>query len=247
MQHSNNAPHINGNYTALLQHFMQQVKISSFRALSQQAGVSSWQIKQLRQGQIAQMRLEPLIKLSQALGITVIELLEQFGSPVKLAKMETSEVAEDAAIASSRQDYQAKEAADQISALQQEYQRLQAQLAQQEVSLQQKFQQDTLQAIESWLLQWPTVAYAVQQNPQVPASRLIPLSRPLENLLESWGVSAIASVGSEIPYDPQRHQLMTGDAQPGEPVRVRYTGYVQRERLLYRAKVSPVEKLNEPK
>lgn len=235
MNQSDGANCSSASYTAELQHLMQQVEISSFRALSRQAGVSDWQVKQLRQGRAAHMRLEPLLKLSQALGITLATLLEAFGSPKGAHKTAIASTRQDA-----RQDWQAKEAADKIAALQQEYQRLQAQLAQQEVSLQDKFQQDTLQALESWLLQWPTAAYAVQQNPQIPASRLLPLSRPMENLLDSWEVRAIAPVGSEVPYDPQRHQLIEGDAQPGELVRIRYTGYFYREKLLYRAKVSPV-------
>ncbi|MCG8366165.1 MAG: helix-turn-helix domain-containing protein [Pseudanabaenales cyanobacterium] len=230
MNRSHSATYTHSNYTASLQHLMKQMGISSFRALSRQADVSDWQVKQLRQGQVARMRLEPLLKLSQALGITLVELLETFGA---------LEDAKGAEIASRQQNWQAKQAADKIAALQQEYQRLQAQLAEQEASLQQKFQQDILQTLESWLLQWPTAAYAVQQNPQIPASRLLPLLRPMENLLASWEVSAIAPVGSEVPYDPQRHQLIEGDTQPGEPVKVRYTGYYQREKLLYRAKVSP--------
>jgi molecular chaperone GrpE (heat shock protein) len=70
--------------------------------------------------------------------------------------------------------------------------------------------------------------------------RLLPLVRPVEQLLQQWGVEAIASVGSELAYDPHLHQLMEGTAQPGELVRVRYTGYRIGEKLLYRAKVSPI-------
>ncbi|MDJ0705087.1 MAG: helix-turn-helix transcriptional regulator [Leptolyngbyaceae cyanobacterium MO_188.B28] len=238
----------NTNYTAVLQHLMQQGGISSFTALSRQAGVSDWQVKQLRQGQAARMRIEPLLKLSQALGVTLADLLDAFGVDSSKASgvtesenQKASQGAAQAAIAASPPDWEAKQAADKIAALEQEYQRLQAQFAQQEDSLQQKFQQDTLQTLESWLLQWPTVAYAVQQNPQIPASRLLPLLRPMENLLTAWEVSAIAPVGSEIPYDPQRHQLMEGYAQPGDPVKVRYTGYFQKDKLLHRAKVSPFE------
>jgi len=58
--------------------------------------------------------------------------------------------------------------------------------------------------------------------------------------LQQWSVEAIAEVGKELPYDPTQHQLIEGTAQPGELVRVRYTGYRQGEKLLYRAKVSPV-------
>lgn len=63
--------------------------------------------------------------------------------------------------------------------------------------------------------------------------------------MQEWGVEAIASVGSEIPYDPQWHQLMDGTALPGELVRVRYTGYrLADNKLLYRAKVSPISNAN---
>ncbi len=50
----------------------------------------------------------------------------------------------------------------------------------------------------------------------------------------------IAPVGAEIPYNPQQHELLEGTAEPGEPVKVRYTGYRQGDKLLYRAKVSPL-------
>ncbi|EDX76427.1 hypothetical protein MC7420_4683 [Coleofasciculus chthonoplastes PCC 7420] len=62
----------------------------------------------------------------------------------------------------------------------------------------------------------------------------------MEQLLQQWGIEAIASVGDELTYDPQWHQLMSGTVQPGELVRVRYVGYRQGDKLLYRAKVSPV-------
>ncbi|NEO49650.1 MAG: nucleotide exchange factor GrpE, partial [Moorea sp. SIO4A3] len=121
----------------------------------------------------------------------------------------------------------------------QEYQRLEQQLEQQRETLMQEFQQSSLQVLESWLVQWPTAAYAAQQNQQLPAVRLLPLVKPVEQLLEKWGVEAIASVGDELPYDPQQHQLMSGTAQPGDRVRVRYTGYRIGDKLLHRAKVSP--------
>jgi molecular chaperone GrpE (heat shock protein) len=61
---------------------------------------------------------------------------------------------------------------------------------------------------------------------------------PLKRLLQDWNVKAIASVGTEIPYNPQFHELLAGTAQPGEIVKVRYTGYMQHDQLLYRARVS---------
>lgn len=127
------------------------------------------------------------------------------------------------------------------NSIQKEYDRLQTQLIEQRETLRQDFQQSSLQTLEPWLLQWSAAAYAAQQNPQAPAVKLLPLLRPIEQLLQQWGIEQTAIVGSEIPYDPQQHQLMGGVAQPGDSVRVRYAGYRQHDRLLYRAKVSPVE------
>ncbi|MBD2013469.1 helix-turn-helix domain-containing protein [Microcoleus sp. FACHB-53] len=204
------------DFTHPLQQLMQQAGVSSFKALSRKAAVSERQVRRLRQGQIAQMRVETLLKISQVLQVSMTELLTIFG------------------------DTESVDVLNSPTDMSQEYQRLQQQLHEQRETLMQEFQQSSLQVIESWLLQWPTAAYAAQQNQQLPAVRLLPLVRPVEQLLQEWGVEAIASVGAEIPYDPHLHQLMEGTAQPGEAVRVRYIGYRQAEKLLYRAKVSPV-------
>jgi hypothetical protein len=63
--------------------------------------------------------------------------------------------------------------------------------------------------------------------------------KPLANLLQQWGVEAIASVGETVSYNPQWHQLMEGSVEAGSTVIVRYVGYRQGEKLLYRARVSP--------
>jgi DNA-binding Xre family transcriptional regulator len=215
------------DFTQRLQELMQPLGFSSYRQLSQNTGVSEKQLRRLRKGQIPQMRVETLLKLSQALQVSVSELLEMFSSASTLPVSQVDE----------------GEAAS-LEALRQEYQRLQQQLHDQRETLMQEFQQSSLQVLESWLVQWPTAAYAAQQNQQLPAVRLLPLVRPVEQLLQEWGVEAIASVGSELPYDPQWHQLMEGTAQPGETVRVRYTGYRQGGKLLYRAKVSPIGNTN---
>ncbi len=199
-----------------LRQLMQQVGLTTYKALSEATGVSEKQIRKLRRGQIAQMRVETLEKLSRVLQVSVGELMEGSG------KQE---------MASGQ---------DEVGELRREYDRLQAQLVQQRQELWQEFQQSSVQVLESLLLQLPTAAYAAQQNPQAPAVKLLPLLRPIEALLQQWGIDAIATVGSEVPYDPQQHQLMEGTAAVGDRVRVRYTGYRQGDRLLYRAQVSPV-------
>lgn len=206
------------NLTHQLQKLMQLVGISSFKALGRAAGVSERQILKLRRGDIQQMRVHTLIKLAGALQMPLADLIASFSE----IKNPVPSKADDKTIAT----------------LKQEYQRLQLQLEQQRQTLLQEFQSSSLQILESWLVQWPTAAYKAQENPQISATKLLPLTRPLQQLLQQWGVEEVAPVGAKVPYNPQLHQLLAGDAQPGEEVLVRYTGYRQGDRLLYRAKVS---------
>ncbi|MBD1892983.1 nucleotide exchange factor GrpE [Coleofasciculus sp. FACHB-SPT9] len=204
---------------------MQLAGISSYKALSRQAGVSERQVKRLRLGQVSQMRVETLIKLSQALKVSVSELLTTFGDrkPPALGEQINRE--------------------HELASLQQEYQRLRSLLEQQRETLMQEFQMSSLQVLESFLLYWPTAAAAAQVNPDEKAVKnLLLLVRPVQQLLSQWGVEAIASVGAELPYDPQFHQLIKGTAQPGEIVKVSNLGYRQGEKLLHRVKVSAISK-----
>jgi transcriptional regulator with XRE-family HTH domain len=206
------------DYTDRLQQVMQLMGISSFKALSQKAGVSERQIKRLRRGEVMQMQIETVMKLSSTLKMPLKEFLTAF----------------------SASQFQFTESSDKSAVLEQEYQRLQKQMAEQKLVLQQEFQQKTLQILESWLIYWPTAAYRAQQNPEAPAVKLLPLLRPVEQLLREWGVEAIASVDVELPFDPQQHQLMKGTVQPGEPVKVTHVGYLQGDKLLHRVKVIPI-------
>ncbi len=204
---------------------MQRVGISSFKALSRAAGISERQLLRLRRGEVEQMRVDVLLKLSQVLQVSLSELVTTF-SQVQFG---------------GEQAAANEELLAEVADLKTEYQRLQAQLEQQRQTLRQEFQQQGLQVLESLLLQWPTAAYKAQQQPELAAVKILPLvQKPLEKLLQQWGVEAIASVGAELPYDPQLHQLMEGTAQPGATVKVRYVGYRQGEKLLSRAKVSPL-------
>ncbi len=212
------------NFTHALQNLMQRVGVSSFKALSQTAAVSERQILRLRRGEATQMRVDVLLKLSQVLQMPLSELIATF-SQVELVKETASN----------------QELLQEITNLKTEYQRSLVQLEQQREILLSEFQQTSLQLLESLLLQFPTAAHKAQENPQLAAVKILPLvQKPLEKLLQQWKVEAIAPVGAELPYDPQIHQLMEGNARPGEKVKIRYTGYRQGDKLLYRAKVSPV-------
>lgn len=204
------------DYAPQLQRLMQQAGLGGDRELSQKAGVSELQLSRLRRGLALQTRADILLKISQALEISLNELLATFAPGSVELEQPTP------------------------TAIEQEYQRLQATLDIQRASLMEEFQLASLQILESWMLQWPTAARKVQENQHLPAVKLLPLLRPVEKLLQQWGVEAIAPVGASIPYNPQQHQLLEGTAEPGATVKVRYTGYRQGDKLLYRAKVIPV-------
>ena len=209
------------DFSQKLQNLMQSAGISSFKALSRQAGVSEYQVLRLRQGKLEQMRLDILLKLSKALQISLSQLLSAFlESDIESPPLPISQ---------------------EIADLKREYERSLLQLEQQREILQHQFQQSSLQLLEPLLLQWPTAANKAQENPQLAAVKIVPLvQKPLEKLLQAWGIEAIAPVGAEIPYDPQLHQLKSGTAQPGELIKVTHIGYLQGERLLYRATVEKI-------
>lgn len=127
----------------------------------------------------------------------------------------------------------------EIETLKAEYQRLEEQLTNEGDRARQAWQQEALDILESWLLQWSAAASAAQDNPQFPAKTLVTLAKPFDQLLASWNVTPIGSIGEEVAYDPKQHQLVKGgfDVQSGEPVIVQNVGYQQGDRLLHRAKV----------
>ncbi|NJR44987.1 MAG: helix-turn-helix domain-containing protein [Hyellaceae cyanobacterium CSU_1_1] len=207
-----------------LQNLMHQAGIADINELSQVAKVARLQLMRIQQGLILNISVGAIAQIAQALNVSVDNLLKIFVEQHQVIVQP----------ASSSQDR------DALAACRQEYQKLQQEMNQLQQALQVEFQQDSLETIESWLLQWPTAATAVRQNPQLPATRLLSLVEPIEELIKHWNVSTIATVGEELAYDPQNHQLMKGIAQPGELVKVRYVGYKQGDKLLYKAKVSPV-------
>jgi transcriptional regulator with XRE-family HTH domain len=211
-------------YKERLHDLMQQAGIADINELSQMSKVARLQLRRIQQGLILNVSTGAIAQVAKALNVSVDNLLQIFVEPDQVSSQPTT----------SSQDR------DALAACRQEYQKLQQEMTQLQQTLQLEFQQDSLEAIESWLLQWPTAATAVRQNPQLPATRLLSLVEPVEQLIKHWNVSTIATVGEELAYDPQNHQLMKGIAQPGELVKVRYVGYKQGDKLLHKAKVSPV-------
>ena len=207
--------------TQRLKTLMQRANITSYRALAAQAGVSRWQIQQLRAGNLAQMRLGVLTQLAAALEISLSLLLGEFGLTNTHQPESKSPVAP----------------SQPVAELQKEYQRLQAQMAQQVELARSQTQADALQTLESWLVQWPTLAKRAQEREDLPAAKLLPFIRPVEQLMAEWGVEAIAPIDAILPYDPHYHQLIGDIAEPGARVRVTHSGHQYQGKLLHRARV----------
>ena len=203
----------NFNRSVQLQLLMRSVGIKSYKALARSGGTSIHTINKIRTGKLGSISWQTIVNISNILQISPIEFIEIFG---------------DGALGSNRQE---------LIAIQQEYARLQQQLAQQRETLQAEFQYQSLQVLESFLTYFPTAKHAATTNPNFPATKIFPLVGAIDRLLAQWGVSEIGSVGAEIPYDPQYHQLIEGTANLGELVTVRYVGYHQGDKLLFRAKV----------
>ncbi|ERN40401.1 hypothetical protein KR51_00029390 [Rubidibacter lacunae KORDI 51-2] len=217
--------------TQLLRDRARQVGLLSLRQICQQAGVSERQLRYLRRGQCDRLRVETLQRLARVLEIPTTDLLAEFASG--------RESASEPAVLQEPDRVSRPE--PNVADMQRECQILQQQLLRQHAELQKNFQRTSLHLLEPWLRQWPSAIAGVQRNPELPAARLLPLTAPIDNLLRSWEVESIAAVGSELPYDPQWHQLLEGTAAPGDRVRVRYAGYRWGDKLLFRAQVGPVD------
>jgi transcriptional regulator with XRE-family HTH domain len=204
------------NRTLKLRQLMQKAGITSFKHLARSTGTSVQTIGKIRSGELATLRWQTLIDLSTGLQISPIELIEQFS---------------DREIESDRQE---------LAIVRQEYQHLQQQLQQQRDTLQTEFQHQSLQILESFLTYFPTAKHAASHNPDFPASKLFPLVQSIDKLLAHWQVNVIGTVGAEIPYDPQWHQPIEGQISSHELVTIRYVGYRQQDKLIFRAKVSKV-------
>jgi molecular chaperone GrpE (heat shock protein) len=211
-----------------LQKLIEAVDIANIPALSEASGVSQWQISRLLHGLILNLSIVNILKLASILQVPIAELLVLFAPEGTIELHDSPE--------------KAREAKNDLKTLQQEYQLLKQQLEERESTSKAEFRQHSLEILESWLIQWPTAANAAIGNSELPATRLLPLVKPVEKLVREWGIETIGNVGEETAYDPQYHELMEGFAAEGETVKVRYVGYRQDDRILHRVKVSAIDK-----
>ncbi|ELS34645.1 MULTISPECIES: nucleotide exchange factor GrpE [Pseudanabaena] len=231
--------------TEILRQFMKLANISSFQILSDRAGVSRRAIDTLRKGNAATLKYSNLAKLAEILNIEVTELIAQF-IPSDLSSDPDRNPDLNLNLDLQAPNDNADASSSTIANLRTEYQRLQQKLEHQTQELRSQFERETFYQLESLLLQLPSAAYAAQNNPNMLAKNILPLWRPLEQLLQKWGITAIGAVGAEVAYDPQNHQLMEGSEriEEGDLAIVRYVGYRKGEKLLYRARVAIITELS---
>ncbi len=134
----------------LLYSLIEQADLDDLLELSKLSGVSQWQLNRLQHGLIGKISVENIAALAKTLNLSIEQFLKTF-IPYDGASVSANSPAEEAMT---------------IANLKQEYANLQKQMQQQQEILKQEFQQESLQAIESWLLQWPTAAAAVRKNSQ---------------------------------------------------------------------------------
>jgi len=209
--------------TATLRQFMKLAGISSFQILSDRTGVSRRAIDTLRKGNAATLRYADLAKIAEVLQI---ELTELIATCITLSPNPESPNPQDPN--------------SEINSLREEYQHLQNQLARQKQELRSQFEREVIQQLESLILQLPSAAYAAQTNPNMPAKNILPLLRPIDALLQKWGITAIGTVGEQVVYASQKHEFIdeSNQIEDGDIAIIRYVGYMQNEKLLYRARVS---------
>ena len=208
-----------------LRQLMTDCDIDTFKALSLRSKVSVGAINRLQQGHILKMQVQTVSKIARVLGLSVDDLVRSLTTQsIAIPKPNASN-----------------------SELQQEYNRLAQKLKHQEKSLRETFQHEALQTLEPWLIQWSAAAHAAQTNPQLMASKLLPLLSPIDRLLIEWGVSPIGAIGEEYDYDPALHHGMNGDFQVGDRIRIRFLGYRYQNstgnHVLHRAKVMGLDSL----
>lgn len=187
---------------------------TSFRALAKAAAVSEAQLRQLRRGDVAQLRLAAVQRLASVLALDWRQLIGI--------------------------DPKAQQSTAQVDQLRAEYGRLEQRMAAESDRVRLEVQRSALVILEPWLKNWPKVVHAVgSSRPELPLAQVLGLLAPIDQLLASWNLERMGTIGESIVFDPRWHIAIEGNPAPGDPVLVRRPGYRQGDVLLARAEVSP--------
>jgi hypothetical protein len=235
------------NLQAILK-LIERVGFNNLEDFSASSGISLLQLYRLLYGLLPRMDVEVLLQLVSTLKISLNDLIDLFYPKDQLSFTLTNEHKEQ--LEQGRLDELAK-LQEQLQKNEQNYQIELAQtkenfkqeyltLRQQFEDRQRELQRSAFYTLESMLIQLPIVTSAIQQNPDFPSVKLLPLFKPLTQLLSEWDIEPIGSVGAEVIYHPKYHEVSNGEATEGDQVIVTYIGYQQGDQVLYRAKVSQI-------
>lgn len=193
---------------------MKIAQISSLRELAKRSGLSQYQINKIRRGEWDSLTLAGALRLAQVLQLSLDDLLAW-------ADLKLPESQNDRSL---------------------DYQHLEHQLQHQATTLTTQLQRDALHQLESWLRNWPKVVYAIHHDkPDLLAAKILPLLRPLEILLQTWGVEPIGTIGDRLPYSPQEHLPLSPIETAGVLVEIQRPGYRHQGNLLFRAEVKAID------
>ena len=193
---------------------MKIAQISSLRELAKRSGLSQYQINKIRRGEWDSLSLAGALRLAQVLQLSLDDLLAW-------TDLKPPESQNDRSL---------------------DYQHLEHQLQHQATTLTTQLQRDALHQLESWLRNWPKVVYAIHHDkPDLLAAKILPLLRPLEILLQTWGVEPIGTIGDRLPYSPQEHLPLSPIETAGVLVEIQRPGYRHQGNLLFRAEVKAID------
>lgn len=193
---------------------MKIAQISSLRELAKRSGLSQYQINKIRRGEWDSLSLAGALRLAQVLQLSLDDLLAW-------TDLKPPEFQSDRSL---------------------DYQHLEHQLQHQATTLTTQLQRDALHQLESWLRNWPKVVYAIHHDkPDLLAAKILPLLRPLEILLQTWGVEPIGTIGDRLPYSPQEHLPLSPIETAGVLVEIQRPGYRHQGNLLFRAEVKAID------
>ncbi|KAF3884890.1 MULTISPECIES: helix-turn-helix domain-containing protein [Nostocales] len=211
---------------------MKQESIPNWQTLQQKAEISSTTLWQLRDGQVASIKLSELAQVAKALSIPFYDFLEKLDvlpphPELEARRKECLELQK-----------QLQSLAKEKDALRQEGMRLHEELQQQRTELTNEFRTATFEKLQTLLSNYPSIYQMVSVKPELPAKNVLSMFTPLENLLKEWDYEQIGKPWEQVSYNPQIHQPDASDMTEGEMVYIRFVGYRNKEDILCPAKVS---------
>lgn len=130
-----------------------------------------------------------------------------------------------------------------IAKLQDEYSALQARKAGETRASTRDERLALFKKLQPLATQLPTLHRAIEDGADVSAADVLALLGPLDEALADMGFEPIGTAGGEVTFDPTHHRAVGKGArsvEPGDPVRVRYVGYLHEGDVVVKAHVTAI-------